>query len=230
MIWFVVTEPREKAGKNQKFHAAKYLLEDCADDACLELNYAQVSKALFKETRPWAVVHSGGGTPMEDHDILSVKDYAACVKRWDVPQFAICKGIQLVCHLHGSKVDKMRPLLPGEADPSPDYYKGFFKETGFMKVSILREDPLFNGLPDEITVDQNHAEEVKGVPEGFELLASSQACDVQAVKRIGGAPLYGVQFHPERTDEKHPHGTAVLKNFFSMAKDYMKSKKTEAPR
>jgi anthranilate/para-aminobenzoate synthase component II len=29
-------------------------------------------------------------------------------------------------------------------------------------------------------------------------------------------PLFGVQFHPELSDEKHPHGRTILENFLSL--------------
>jgi len=220
MIWLVITEPSAKAKGNPRFHAAKYLLEELSSDVCLEINYSQVSERTFLEARPWAIVHSGGGTPAEEHDILSCEPYIDCVRNWQVPQLGICKGMQTVCRLHGAPVARIRPLREGEADPNPNYYGGFCKETGFMRVEALEPDGLFKGLPPTPLFDQNHAEEVKALPKGFELLARSENCGIQAVRRLSGAPLYGVQFHPERADEAHPDGFTLIRNFLEIAKDF----------
>ena len=220
MIWFVITEPLRKARSNPRFRPTKYLLEDCSYDICLELNYSQVSERTLREARPWAIVHSGGGTPAAEHDILQCAGYVDCVRNWPIPQLGICKGMQTLCRLHGSTVDRMRPLREGEADPNPNYYAGFFKETDFMPVDVRKSDRLFSGLPESPLFDQNHAEEVKALPEGFELLASSKECGIQSVRRLSGAPLYGVQFHPERADEGHPDGFRLIRNFFELAREF----------
>ena len=219
MIWFAVTEPTEKARGRRSFHKAKYTLEDAAGDVCLEINYAQVTKTRFKEMRPWAIVHSGGPTPIEEHGILKERAYIECLREWDVPQLAICKGLQVAgAALGGVKVSHMRPLRAGESDPEPDYYSGFFKESGFKEVRVLKDDPLLGPGGRILTVSQSHAEELKSLPEGFELLASSENCQVQALRRFGGSLFYALQFHPEIHDDEHPDGGFLLKRFFGLAR------------
>ena len=200
MIWFVVTEPVEKAAKGASYHAAKYMLEKCSGDLCLEINYTQVTLSRFKEMHPWAIVHSGGPTPIDEHGILRERQYIDCLREWDVPQLAICKGLQITgSALGGIKVGPMRPLREGEKDPDSSYYGGFYKELGYKEVRTLKDDPLFGPAGRLLCVNQSHAEELKGVPAGFELLANSSDCQVQAIRRFGGSMFYGVQFHPERS-------------------------------
>jgi len=219
MIWFAVTEPLSKAKTNANYHLAKYTLEQIAGDICLEINYAQVNYARFKEMRPWAIVHSGGPTPIRSHGILEERDYIECLREWSVPQFCICKSHQMLgAALGGITVDAMRPLRPGEQDSDPSYYSGFYKESGMQSVQVLKDDQILGTAGSTLAISQSHAEELKGVPEGFELLASSADCEVQALRSLPGAPLrYSTQFHPERHNDRHPDGCLILERFFKLA-------------
>ena len=57
---------------------------------------------------------------------------------------------------------------------------------------------------------------LRRLPEEFDLLASNDACCVQAIKHKSRL-LYGTQFHPEHFDVGHPDGEKILRNFFSLA-------------
>ncbi|MCK4392541.1 hypothetical protein KAX17_06510, partial [Candidatus Bipolaricaulota bacterium] len=107
---------------------------------------------------------------------------------------------------------------------------------GFVPVHVLRSDPLFDGLGEEPVFLAAHYWEVKEVPPGFELLASSDACQIQVIKQVGKF-VYGTQFHPEAYTEAQANcrswlinrvypedytreqaaGRRLLANFFRMA-------------
>lgn len=136
---------------------------------------------------------------------------------------AICGSHQLIgcmynLDLHSvSKLrdEPMRKLRPGEPDLA-DYHPGYFKEYGFYPVDIIRDDPIFEGLPNPFIVREAHYCEVKALPNDFELLASTDECHVQAMKHKSRM-IYGTQFHPEAYTETYQHGKVVLENFFRMA-------------
>jgi GMP synthase (glutamine-hydrolysing) len=109
----------------------------------------------------------------------------------------------------------MRPLRDGEQDARPNYREGWFKESGFMSVRVLQPDPLFNGLGDRPVFYQAHAEEAKSSPPNFEVLAASEACPIQALKRVDRL-VYGTQFHPEWYSEEQTDGRRLLTNFFEI--------------
>ena len=90
-------------------------------------------------------------------------------------------------------------------------------EIGILEFSLTAEgraDPLFAGLPAAPLTMQWHLNAVDALPAGTTLLASSDACAVQAF-RLGGA-AYGVQFHMEvdaalvRATEAFPDYVAAL--------------------
>jgi GMP synthase-like glutamine amidotransferase len=67
-------------------------------------------------------------------------------------------------------------------------------ELGWRRIA-LRPDPLFAGVGNLVSAC-SHYDEVHGLPGGFEVLGGTDACAVQAM-RLRGAPVWGVQFHPE---------------------------------
>jgi GMP synthase (glutamine-hydrolysing) len=56
----------------------------------------------------------------------------------------------------------------------------------------------------------SHNDEVTRIPDNFELLASSESCEIQAMKHIE-KPFYGLQFHPEV--EHTEYGRRIFENF-----------------
>jgi GMP synthase (glutamine-hydrolysing) len=110
----------------------------------------------------------------------------------------------------------MRRLAAEETDINPKYSPGFLKEWGFSKVRLLTRDPIFDGLPQEIQVLQQHVSECKQVPDQFEVLASSVVCPIQVIKHKTRL-IYATQFHAEAYDNDHPDGKRILQNFFRIA-------------
>jgi GMP synthase (glutamine-hydrolysing) len=120
------------------------------------------------------------------------------VRETDLPFLGICFGHQLIGAAYGSQVVDLGHNI-----------------REFKEVKVLGKDPLFDGLPGSIRVSESHRQALTRVPEGFRHLAESATSQVEAIchqKR----PIYGVQFHPERSDEKHPHGRMILQNFLKL--------------
>ena len=144
------------------------------------------------------------------------RELFAVIREARVPMIGLCAGHQHIAEAYAAEGGSMRRLRPGEADPHPPYHPGMFKEWGFLPVKVTRVDPLFDGLPKELVMQEYHVAEVKRVPEGFDLLASTAECQVQVMKQRG-KPVYGTQFHPECYDDAHPDGRRLLQNFFRIA-------------
>jgi GMP synthase (glutamine-hydrolysing) len=95
------------------------------------------------------------------------------------PLLGICLGIQLLSRSLGG-----------------DVYELPIKETGFLEVEAVGKDPLLDPFGPRSRVFQFH-EDTCTLPEGAELLYSSNGAAVQAFK--AGERAYGVQFHFEIT-------------------------------
>jgi len=177
------------------------------------IHYSQLSGESLDRTRIKAVFIT-----MMDKGISSNRTarLLATIRATNLPTFGFCGGHQLIAQAFGGKVAKMRPLAPGEKDPNPARYTGWFKEWAFLPVKIVKPDPLFDGFGDTVVVREYHAYEIKRLPAEFDLLASTDACRVQAIKHKSRL-LYGTQFHPEHFDAEHPDGERILRNLFRIA-------------
>ena len=137
----------------------------------------------------------GGGPSLE-----KTGNCEAYVKELEVPILGICLGHQLIAKIFGGEVGKGKV--------------GGFAE---VKVKIVKKDPLFDGLPEELKVWASHNDEVKKMPKDFELLAKSDVCEIEAFKHKK-RPIYGLQWHPEVYHSEK--GEEIYKNFVKICKDY----------
>jgi GMP synthase-like glutamine amidotransferase len=99
----------------------------------------------------------------------------------DVPILGICLGNQLLAYWLGGEVTEGR------------------WEIGWLPVTINeagQADPLLAGLGETILAFLWHGDQVTRLPEGAELLASSERCPVQAY-HLHGRRVWGTQFNPQ---------------------------------
>jgi len=187
--------------------------KELARQPCIVVHHAELTRGDFSNPNLRAIVLTGATSP-------SVKplcqDLFAVIREGNIPVIGVCAGHQHIALAHGTDTEMMRRLREGEKDPHPKYHPGRFKEWGFLPVRVLKRDPLFDGLPDTVVVQEYHVGKVKSLPPDFELLARTEECEMQAFKRRG-KPVYGTQFHPECYDDAHPHGKRLLQNFFRLA-------------
>lgn len=74
-------------------------------------------------------------------------------------------------------------------------------ELGWVSVDIVQPDPLLAGLPNPWHTFAAHLDEVVAPPESWRILASNDACAVQAM-RYGDLPVWGIQPHPETAPDE----------------------------
>lgn len=131
-----------------------------------------------------------------------------------VPVLGICYGAQLTAKRFGGRVEKSNK-----------------REYGRAILERKKEDVLFSNVDEKSQVWMSHADTILEMPEGFELLATTDSIPVAAFKmsEVRGLksentndnsglrpltsefPLYGVQFHPEVYHSKE--GKKILNNF-----------------
>ena len=159
---------------------------------CEVLPYTTPLETL-KAKAPIGIIFTGGpgsvyeaGSPQADPAIFAL----------GVPILGICYGCQLLAHNLGGRV------TAATEDSAREYGK---TETYFDTAC-----KLFKGLPEKGVTWMSHGDYMEKVPEGFSLVAHSDACPNVAVcdEKRG---FYGVQFHPEVNHTEN--GTAMLRNF-----------------
>jgi GMP synthase (glutamine-hydrolysing) len=116
------------------------------------------------------------------------------VRKATFPILGICYGHQIIGSAFNAPMRDLGQML-----------------RGYEKVSVVRKHPLFDGLPSDLVVAESHRQELTKVPDEFQHLAQSTTSRVEAIAHRS-KPIYGVQFHPERSNDEHPHGRTILQN------------------
>ncbi len=144
----------------------------------------------IREKEPYGLIFSGGPASVYSEDApLPPKE----IYGLGIPILGICYGLQVIAHQLGGKVEKS------------DH-----QEYGRARLRVVKEDTIFEGLPEEFDVWMSHADKVSLLPEGFETLAVSDNSP-HAVIASEDRRFYGFQFHPEVVHTAY--GKELLANF-----------------
>lgn len=139
------------------------------------------------------IVISGAPILLTEIDPEPYVNHFSWVKTYQKPLLGICFGHQILGLLHGARISRMR------------------EDRAFQEIEVLKDDPLFERLPAIFDMQEDHCEHIS-VPNGFELLACSDACINEAMKHKEKLH-YGVQFHPEVSGN---FGHVLLANFANL--------------
>ncbi|CAD7937070.1 unnamed protein product [Amoebophrya sp. A25] len=158
-----------------------------------------VDETYLDTFQPKAVILSGGPSSVYEADAPHLKkELWEILYRRKIPVLGICYGLQ-----------EMMWALGGEVKP------GGTREFGYAEL-IKTSSPngenfgLFAGLKTGNQLWMSHGDKVTRIPEGFEVLASTDNCEYAGICDYE-RNFYGVQFHPEVTHTKN--GKDIIKNF-----------------
>src|ERR1700749_3062865 len=149
--------------------------------------------AMLAGFAPKAGILSGGPSSAQEAESPAAP---AAIFELGVPVLGICYGEMTMCAQLGGAVEG-----------------GHNREFGRAEIRIARSSPLLEGLGDagdEETVWISHREKITAIPEGFEVVATSEGSPF-AVIADEGRRFYGIQFHPEVAHT--PRGALMLRNF-----------------
>ncbi|MFN8253015.1 MAG: glutamine-hydrolyzing GMP synthase [Ferruginibacter sp.] len=151
------------------------------------------NKPISYEPELKGVILGGSPFSVNEEKALVIDVQAIAAK---LPVLGICYGAQLTAKLFGGQV--------GKSDKR-EYGRALFKKD--------REDVLLQNVSAQSQVWMSHSDTIKALPEGFELLGTTDSIPVAAFKRNSteGCPLYGLQFHPEVYHSTE--GKTIIKNF-----------------
>ena len=137
-------------------------------------------KGLVLSGSPYSVYEEGA--PLVDERVLKT----------GLPVLGICYGFQLLTHLQGGEVRAQR-----------------VKEYGRAPVTLLEDNPLFEGVPSGFVSWMSHGDSIHRLAAGFELVGESD--NHPAAAWNASAKAWGIQFHPEVTHCEF--GNTILANF-----------------
>ena len=142
-----------------------------------------------------AIILSGSPFSVLEENALQVELDKIVGKK---PILGICYGAQYLAHYYGGKVERSEKR---------EYGKAHLNTPNF-------DDPFLKNISSNCQVWMSHGDSIMEVPEQFELLAGTDSIPVAAFKSKNGnfgAPVYGIQFHPEVTHSLE--GKDILSNF-----------------
>ena len=139
------------------------------------------------------LILSGGPASVYDPDQPA---FNSAHLRCGLPVLGLCYGHQLVCQELGGEVAR-----------------GDIREYGSAELRIRSRSGLFAGMEASQVVWMSHGDSASRLPEGFEVLGTTEDCATAAVgdERRN---LYGLQFHPEVAHTAR--GMDILDNFLNI--------------
>jgi len=141
-------------------------------------------KGIILSGSPFSV--NDDGAPMADIKKLSEK----------LPVLGICYGAQLTAKAFGGIVEKSDK-----------------REYGRAVLKILQKNKLLKDVSETSNVWMSHSDTIKKLPDGFEILGTTENIPVAAFKTTNSnhKTIYGLQFHPEVYHSAE--GKKIIKNF-----------------
>lgn len=130
------------------------------------------------------------------------------------PLLGICLGCQIILDYSEENNTKCLGLIPGECkrfDPSLKDEKGEYiniPHMGWNQVNILKEDPLFYGMENNLDFYFVHSYYPKPMDE---YVIGTTNYGLQFCSVLGREGLWAVQFHPEKSGR---FGLKILENFY----------------
>ncbi len=139
------------------------------------------------------IILSGGPSSVYDP---SQPPYNAELFEYNLPMLGLCYGHHLLAQQLGGQVAR-----------------GEVREFGTATLRIAAGEGPLRGLSDREEVWMSHGDQIVQLPDGFEVLGSTEDCPIAA---MGDSTRhrYGFQFHPEVTHT--PNGMRMLENFIDL--------------
>jgi len=155
----------------------------------------ELSVEEIKKLNPEKIIISPGpSTPKEAGVSVDV------IKKVEKPILGVCLGHQSIAYAFGGEVIRAKNLMHGKTS----------------EIEIIKEDILFNKLPNSFRVTRYHSLVVnkQNLPEC--LIPTSYSLDDNEIMslKVKDKHIYGVQFHPESIMSEY--GKNIIDNFLKL--------------
>lgn len=150
----------------------------------------------LKDKNIRGIIFTGGPRSVYESDAPSIDKEIFNLGK---PILGICYGAQEIAYSLGGSVNQTAK-----------------KEFGLTKITNIKDSLLFKDIPSNHDVFMSHGDSITKLPNGFEIIASSENTPISAFANET-LKLYGLQFHPEVNHSVY--GNKILDNFvFEIAK------------
>ncbi|AWF82224.1 GMP synthase (glutamine-hydrolyzing) [Microbulbifer sp. A4B17] len=151
-----------------------------------EIRAFDMTEEEIREYQPKGIILAGGPESVPEEGSPRAPE---AVYNLGVPVLGICYGMQTMAHQLGGTVQGSD-----------------IREFGYAQVKVEGQSSLLSDIKDHIADDgsalldvwMSHGDKVVAMPEGFELLASTDSCPIAGMYNAE-KNFFGVQFHPEVT-------------------------------
>ena len=171
-----------------------YNLSHLVKELGAEVDVVRNDQFVLHDLEPYnkIILSPGPGIPSEAGLLCDVIRAYAGRK----PILGVCLGHQAIGEVFGAKLENLSDVFHGVATPC----------------HIVAYDPIFSGIPADITVGRYHSWVVarQGLPECLEVTAASNEGQIMAL-RHKDFNVRGIQFHPESV--LTPDGKKMLQNW-----------------
>ena len=148
-------------------------------------------------------------------NLNSIKTYIKMELETGKPLMGICLGFQLFFSdsTEGSPpIYQGLELVKGHVIRFPNYM--IVPHMGWNSVNIIKESPLFDGIPDKTFFYFVHS--YYGIPEDINMMiGSTQYGNVSFSSVVQKDAIFATQFHPEKSSDL---GLRMLQNFISFCR------------
>lgn len=164
-----------------------------------EIRAFDMDEAEIREYNPSGIILAGGPESVTEAGSPRAPQ---CVFEMGLPVLGICYGMQTMAEQLGGKVEGSD-----------------LREFGYAQIQVEGDSALFRDIRDHVDpqsgkslldVWMSHGDKVADMPEGFELMASTESCPVAGMY-CAEKNFFGVQFHPEVTHTLQ--GQRILEHF-----------------
>jgi GMP synthase (glutamine-hydrolysing) len=169
------------------------LIARCLREANVYCEIQPYHKQIANDLTIKGVILSGSPCSVNEIDAPSI-NVQTLLQQYNV--LGICYGAQLIAKQLGGVVEKSNK-----------------REYGRASLQIKEQDILFVNVEDASQIWMSHGDSIKALPEGFEIIATTENIPVAAYKKrdVSQNTFYGLQFHPEVYHSTQ--GKIILQNF-----------------